>query len=118
MTVDAAFSASILFYLAILVLVAWGALLALRGDFWRADQRLVEGEFQPGLWPTVAVVVPARNEADVIEESLLSIAAQRYEGTVRIFLVGDRSGDDTARLARKVPGVTVRRARLLGQFIH
>ena len=71
MTVDAAFSVSILFYLAILVWVAWGALLALRGDFWRADQRMVEGEFQPGLWPTVAVVVPARNEADVIEESLL-----------------------------------------------
>jgi len=107
MTVDAAFSASILFYLAILVLAAWGALLALRGDFWRADQRLVEGEFQPDRWPTVAVVVPARNEADVIEESLLSIAAQQYEGTVRIFLVNDRSDDDTARLARKVPGVTV-----------
>jgi hopene-associated glycosyltransferase HpnB len=107
MTFDDALSASIFFYLAILVLAAWGALLTLRGDFWRADQRLVEGEFQPDLWPTVAVVVPARNEADVIEESLLSIAAQRYEGTVRIFLVDDRSDDDTARLARKVPGVTV-----------
>jgi cellulose synthase/poly-beta-1,6-N-acetylglucosamine synthase-like glycosyltransferase len=75
MTFDDAFSASIFFYLAILVLAAWGALLTLRGDFWRADQRLVEGEFQPDRWPTVAVVVPARNEADVIEESLLSIAA-------------------------------------------
>jgi hypothetical protein len=47
MTLDAGFSASILFYLAILVLAAWGALLALRGGFWRAEQRLVEGEFQP-----------------------------------------------------------------------
>ena len=107
MTFDDALSASIFFYLSILVLAAWGALLALRGDFWRADQRLVEGEFQPDRWPTVAVVVPARNEADVIEESLLSIAAQQYEGTVRVFLVDDRSDDDTARLARKVPGVTV-----------
>jgi hopene-associated glycosyltransferase HpnB len=107
MTLDAGFSASILFYLAILVLAAWGAPLALRGGFWRADQRLVEGEFQPDRWPTVAVVVPARNEAGLIEESLLSIAAQQYEGTVRIFLVDDRSGDDTARLARKILGATV-----------
>lgn len=107
MTFDDALSASIFFYLSILVLAAWSALLGLRGDFWRADQRLVEGEFQPDRWPTVAVVVPARNEADVIEESLLSIAAQQYEGTVRVFLVDDRSDDETARLARKVPGVTV-----------
>ena len=70
MTADAALAAPILFYAAMLVLAAWGALMALRGDFWRADQRLVEGEFQPDRWPTITVVVPARNEADVIEEAL------------------------------------------------
>ena len=107
MTADAALAAPILFYVAILVLAAWGALMALRGDFWRADQRLVEGEFQPNRWPTIAVVVPARNEADVIEEALSSITAQDYEGDIRIFLVDDRSADDTGQLARRIPGVTV-----------
>lgn len=107
MTADAALAAPILFYVAILVLAAWGALMALRGDFWRADQRLVEGEFQPNRWPTIAVVVPARNEADVIEEALSSITAQDYEGDIRIFLVDDRSADDTGQLARRISGVTV-----------
>jgi len=107
MTADAALAAPILFYVAILVLAAWGALMALRGDFWRADQRLVEGEFQPDRWPTIAVVVPARNEADVIEEALTSITAQDYGGDIRIFLVDDRSDDDTGRLARRISGVTV-----------
>ena len=107
MTADAALSAPVLFYAAVLVLAAWGALMALRGDFWRAEQRLVEGEFQPDRWPTIAVVVPARNEADVIEEALLSISGQDYEGDIRVFLVDDRSDDETAHLARRVPGVTV-----------
>lgn len=107
MTADAELAAPALFYIAILVLAAWGALMALRGDFWRADQRLVEGEFQPDRWPTIAVVVPARNEADVIEEALSSITAQDYEGDIRVFLVDDRSDDDTAQLARRISGVTV-----------
>lgn len=107
MTADAALAAPILFYIAILVLAAWGALMALRGDFWRADQRLVEGEFQPERWPTIAVVVPARNEADVVEDALSSITAQDYEGDIRVFLVDDRSDDDTAPLARRISGVTV-----------
>lgn len=107
MTADAELAAPALFYIAILVLAAWGALMALRGDFWRADQRLVEGEFQPDRWPTIAVVVPARNEADVIEEALSSITAQDYEGDIRVFLVDDRSDDDTAQLAQRISGVTV-----------
>lgn len=107
MTADAAVSAPVMFYMALAVLAAWGALMALRGDFWRADQYLVEGDFQPDRWPSVAVVVPARDEADVIEEALSSIAAQKYDGDIRVFLVDDRSADDTAMLARQISGVTV-----------
>lgn len=95
------------FYLALLVLVAWGGLLALRGDFWRADQRVIEGEFQPDRWPAVSVVIPARNEGDVIVQSLSSVAAQQYDGNLSIFLVDDRSDDDTASLARQISCVTV-----------
>lgn len=107
MTADDALTAPALFYIGILVLAAWGALMALRGDFWRTDQRLVEGGFEPDRWPRIAVVVPARNEADVVEEALSSITAQHYEGDVRVFLVDDRSDDDTAQLARRIQGVTV-----------
>lgn len=107
MTFDEVFSASVVFYLAIAALAAWGCLMALRGDFWRADQCLTEGETEPDRYPDIAVVVPARNEADVIEEALSSIVAQHYDGTVKIFLVDDRSDDDTAGLAAAIPGVTV-----------
>lgn len=95
------------FYAAIVMLAAWGGLLAFRGGFWRADQRLVEGKNLPDRWPAVAVVVPARNEADVIGEAVSSVAGQEYRGDIRVFVVDDRSDDDTAAIAREVTGVTV-----------
>ena len=54
---------------------AWLYLLAARGRFWAARSRSDgNGQPQPGRWPAVAVVIPARNEADVISASL-SLAA-------------------------------------------
>lgn len=97
----------VLFYLAISVLAAWGGLMALRGDFWRADQRLVEGEVEPENSPGVAVVIPARNEADVIGQALSSILSQHYAGNVSVFVVDDRSADDTMAVAQAHDGVTV-----------
>ena len=41
------------------------------------------------VWPNVAVVVPARNEADVIERTLSSLADQDYPGSMFIYLVDD-----------------------------
>lgn len=104
---DALAAVPLAFYLALAVLAAWGALMALRGDFWRADQRLIEGDLQPERWPAVVVIVPARNEADVIAQSLSSLTAQDYGGDISIFLVDDRSEDDTAALAHGIAGVTV-----------
>ncbi|CAN0554313.1 unnamed protein product, partial [Laminaria digitata] len=97
----------ILFYLAFAVLAAWGGLMALRGDFWRADQRIVEGAFEPAKSPGVAVVVPARDEADVIGRALSSIAAQEYAGRVSVCVVDDRSADGTAEIAAGIDGVTL-----------
>lgn len=97
----------VLFYFAFAVLAAWGALMALRGDFWRADQRLVEGAFEPAATPAVVVVIPARNEADVIGRALSSIRLQDYPGDVSIFVVDDRSTDGTAATAQATEGVTV-----------
>ena len=45
----------------------------------------------PGRWPSVTAVVPARNEADVIQRSLGSILAQDYPGELRVILVDDQS---------------------------
>jgi hopene-associated glycosyltransferase HpnB len=47
-------------------------------------------------------VVPARDEAAVIERSLRSLLAQDYAGTLRVIVVDDVSGDDTGDIARAI----------------
>lgn len=46
-------------------------------------------------WPSVSVIVPARNEAEVLERTLESLLAQEYKGDWEIMVVDDRSTDNT-----------------------
>ncbi len=48
----------------------------------------------------MVAVVPARNEADVIQRSIGSLVEQDYPGDFRIILVDDQSDDGTGDLAR------------------
>ncbi|MFJ8584260.1 glycosyltransferase [Streptomyces sp. NPDC093595] len=80
-------------------LVVWAWLLLGQGFFWRTDQRLPRRE-DPARWPSVAVVVPARDEAEVLPVSLPSLLAQDYPGAAWIVLVDDGSKDGTGDLAR------------------
>ncbi len=82
-------------------LAAWGWLLLGHGFFWRTDQRLPRRE-EPDVWPDVAVVVPARDEARVLPLSLPSLLAQDYPGRAEIILVDDGSEDGTGALAREL----------------
>src|SRR5207237_3267154 len=52
-------------------------------------------------WPHIAVVIPARDEADMIGATLASLFAQDYPGAVSIVLVDDGSTDGTAEVARE-----------------
>lgn len=89
---------SALAWIAVGSLTVWVWLLLGQGFFWRTDQRLpARGE--PARWPSVAVVVPARDEADVLPLSLPSLLAQDYPGDAEVFLVDDCSGDGTGELA-------------------
>ncbi|MEV7127373.1 glycosyltransferase [Streptomyces sp. NPDC093260] len=82
-------------------LAAWLWLLLGQGFFWRTDVRLPPGEDPPrGGWPAVCVVVPARDEAAVLGESLPSLLAQDYPGRAEVFLIDDGSTDGTGELAR------------------
>src|SRR5438309_8511874 len=51
---------------------------------------------EPRSWPAVAAVIPARNEADVVAESLGSLLRQDYPGPLTIILVDDQSRDGPA----------------------
>jgi hopene-associated glycosyltransferase HpnB len=76
-------------------------LLACHGGFWRTDQRLPPGR-DPAAWPSVTVVVPARDEAAVLPATLPSLLAQDYRGELRVILVDDNSADGTAQVAEKL----------------
>lgn len=84
-----------------LAAAAWVWLLACHGRFWLTDQRLPP-PVEPASWPSVAVVVPARDEASVLPASLPTLLAQRYPGRARVILVDDGSADGTAELARRL----------------
>ncbi|MES5820283.1 glycosyltransferase [Streptomyces sp. RG80] len=82
-------------------LAAWLWLLLCQGFFWRTDVRLPERR-EPQAWPSVCVVVPARDEAAVLPASLPSLLAQDYPGRAEVFLVDDGSSDGTGELAREL----------------
>lgn len=88
---------------AIAAALAWAVLLLGRGGFWRCDVDDRDAESLPepaGGWPAVAVVIPARDEAETIGATVAGLLAQDYPGPFRIVLVDDRSRDGTADAAR------------------
>ncbi|MFV0137535.1 glycosyltransferase [Streptomyces sp. HMX87] len=82
-------------------LTVWLWLLLGQGMFWRTDVRLPPRR-RPDAWPSVCVVVPARDEAAVLPASLPSLLGQKYPGRAEVFLIDDGSSDGTGELAREL----------------
>ena len=91
--------------LAAIMLAAWVYLLFLHGKFWQSGPELAP--MSPTNAPPVAVVVPARDEAETIAASLGSLLAQTYQGPLQMVLVDDGSSDGTAEIAARLHGVTI-----------
>jgi len=86
--------------LACLPLLIWIYMIVGRGMFWLARERDDGPQpADPAVWPPVAVIVPARDEADVIARSIGSLLAQDYPGVFRVILVDDGSTDGTSSVA-------------------
>ncbi len=86
-------------WLATMSATAWTYLLVGHGGFWLTSTRLPEDPPEPGRWPSVGVVVPARDEAEVLPEALPTLLAQDYPGQLAVWLVDDGSSDATVGLA-------------------
>ena len=86
--------------IAALALAIWLYLICARGGFWLSRQRDDVLPWPPSQWPRVTAVIPARNEAEAIAESVGSLARQDYPGPFSIVLVDDDSEDRTAEFAR------------------
>jgi hopene-associated glycosyltransferase HpnB len=78
-------------------LAGWFFLALVRGMYWRTDVRLPIAS-DPPVWPAVAIVVPARDEAAVLPHTLPTLTAQAYPGPVSVILVDDNSTDGTTEL--------------------
>jgi hopene-associated glycosyltransferase HpnB len=91
--------------LASIVLAIWLYLIAARGRFWRAAERDDAGAApesgEPRRWPAVCAVIPARDEAETIGETVASLLRADYRGIFNVIVVDDQSRDATARIARE-----------------
>ena len=82
-----------------MVLAIWLYLLVGRGLFWLGRERDDGTAAGQGPWPPVMAVIPARDEADCVGDTVASLLRQDYPGEFRVILVDDQSRDGTARVA-------------------
>jgi hopene-associated glycosyltransferase HpnB len=82
-------------------LAIWIYLLFARGGFWRLRERAAHIREAPASTASVAVIIPARNEAPLVGQGVRSLLEQNYAGPLHIFLVDDDSSDATVEVARR-----------------
>ncbi|THD47680.1 MAG: glycosyltransferase [Bradyrhizobium sp.] len=85
----------------LIALIVWVVLLVARGQFWRIET-LFEAPPLPDreTWPSVVAIVPARNEAEALAETLPALLRQNYPGQFSLLVVDDQSSDGTGEVAR------------------
>jgi hopene-associated glycosyltransferase HpnB len=88
----------------ILVLLIWIYLTFLHARFWRIRRYQLPHQSSTER-RSVAIVIPARNEANVVPRALSSLLLQNVAGELRIFLVDDNSSDGTGNAARAAAGI-------------
>lgn len=87
-----------------MALLAWLWLWLAHGRFWSTEVRLPlrSSDDAGASWPSVGVVIPARNEAEILPETLPTVLSQDYPGRFQVFLVDDHSEDGTGETARSI----------------
>lgn len=102
------------FFLSALALLVWGITLLLPWQPWRAREVLEPASPDDGYdLQDVTVVIPARDEAEVIGNTLAALK-QQGQG-LSVIVVDDDSSDGTAEIAKAsaLPGLTVVKSKTL-----
>ena len=97
-------------FFALLTFLIWSYLLLGRGLFW--VPRVAKPAPVPKAWPRIAIIVPARDEAETVGAALTSLLKQEYAGAFSIVLVDDHSTDGPAKIAREAAAALGREDRL------
>src|ERR1039457_4232369 len=79
--------------------VGWACVVVGHGGYGRASQWLPPVAAEPGRWPDVVAIVPARNEAEMLPVTLPALLGQDYPGALSVIVVDDASSDGTAEVA-------------------
>src|SRR5665213_1230566 len=98
--------------LAALPLLIWLYLLLARGGFWRLSTPLAPAAPEHDLAAKVVVIIPARDEAAVVGDTIRSLLQQNYGGAIQVILVDDASADGTAHVASEAAASIGASARL------
>ena len=88
-------------FLTVLSLGAWVYLIFFRGNFWRVGETLPREAAARDHWPSVVAIVPARNEASIINTTVKALLKQDYPGKLKIMVVDDQSRDRTGKVAMR-----------------
>jgi len=90
-------------FLAAISLAIWIYLTLARGIFWRLgpfnDDEAIHAS--PSTWPRVTAIIPARNEADTIGQTIAALVQQDYPGEFSVIVVDDHSEDQTPQIAQQ-----------------
>ena len=91
-----------------MVLLVWLYLVAARGGFWLSAERdgalpaaILPSDSVLSAWPAVTAIIPARDEAACVGDTVASLLRQDYAGEFSVILVDDQSRDGTARVAQE-----------------
>ncbi|HEX7284896.1 MAG TPA: glycosyltransferase [Candidatus Angelobacter sp.] len=84
---------------AALSLLIWIYLAAAHGRFWQIKRFTPTPTTATGQAKSIAVIVPARNEAEFVGQCISSLLLQEGGHRIRVFLVDDGSSDGTADVA-------------------
>ena len=82
--------------LGLLSLLTWLYLLLARGSFWRMS---FESSAAPASAARVVALIPARDEADLIGDTVRSLLEQAHAGPLQVIVIDDASSDGTAEAA-------------------
>lgn len=92
----------------ILTLLIWLYLFFVHGQFWRISKIVAARPQTAQASMRIAAVIPARDEADVVNRCISSLLRQSGNHSVHIFLVDDASSDATAQVAREAAQAAAR----------
>jgi hopene-associated glycosyltransferase HpnB len=76
-------------------------LLLSHGGFWEVSRLQVPPLLLSAVHSAIAVVIPARDEADIIGATVQSLVEQQLVASLHVFVVDDHSSDGTAQVARQ-----------------